>query len=221
MTYNPADDRYENMIYNRCGRSGLVLPAISLGLWQNFGSIDDFETGRNMIHRAFDRGITHFDLANNYGPVPGSAEENFGKILKQDFSSLRDELIISTKAGYEMWAGPYGNFGSRKYLLASLDQSLKRMQLPYVDIFYSHRPDPDTPIEETIRGACFFTFHFSLLHFALLKISSIPCNSSRVKSKLFSESILSSNCFTELDPIKTEVTLLSFNNQAMAICASV
>lgn len=152
MAYVPQEDRYENMIYNRCGRSGLLLPAISLGLWQNFGSIDNFKTAKQMIHRAFDRGITHFDLANNYGPVPGSAEENFGKILKKDFSSCRDELIISTKAGYEMWAGPYGNFGSRKYMLASLDQSLKRMQLPYVDIFYSHRPDPDTPIEETMMA---------------------------------------------------------------------
>ena len=138
------------MVYNRCGKSGIKLPAISLGLWLNFGSVDDFENGRSMIRRAFDRGITHFDLANNYGPVPGSAEENFGKILKEDFGTLRDELIISTKAGYEMWPGPYGNMNSRKYLLASLDQSLKRMQIPYVDIFYSHRPDPDTPIEETM-----------------------------------------------------------------------
>ena len=141
------------MIYNRCGKSGLLLPAVSLGLWQNFGSVDDFKNARQMIHRAFDRGITHFDLANNYGPLPGSAEENFGKILKKDFTGyLRDELIISTKAGYTMWPGPYGDHGSRKYLLASLDQSLKRMQLDYVDIFYSHRPDPETPIEETMMA---------------------------------------------------------------------
>ena len=141
------------MIYNRCGKSGILLPAISLGLWHNFGSVDVFENGRAIVRRAFDRGITHFDLANNYGPEPGSAEENFGKILQQDFSgNLRDELIISTKAGYLMWPGPYGEWGSRKYLLSSLDQSLKRMRLEYVDIFYSHRPDPNTPLEETMMA---------------------------------------------------------------------
>ncbi len=153
MTYTPSADRYSKMLYNRCGKSGVLLPAISLGLWHNFGSVDDFENGRSIIRRAFDRGITHFDLANNYGPEPGTAEENFGKILKQDFTgNLRDELIISTKAGYLMWPGPYGEWGSRKYLLSSLDQSLKRMQLEYVDIFYSHRPDPDTPLEETMMA---------------------------------------------------------------------
>lgn len=153
MPYVPASDRYDSMQYNRCGKSGLKLPAISLGLWHNFGSVDVFENGRNMIRRAFDRGVTHFDLANNYGPKPGSAEENFGRILKKDFSGyLRDELIISTKAGYLMWPGPYGEWGSRKYLLASLDQSLRRMGLDYVDIFYSHRPDPDTPLEETMMA---------------------------------------------------------------------
>lgn len=153
MTYTPSPDRYEKMIYNRCGKSGILLPAISLGLWHNFGSVDVFENGRSIIRRAFDCGITHFDLANNYGPKPGSAEENFGKILKLDFpDNLRDELIISTKAGYLMWPGPYGDWGSRKYLLSSLDQSLKRMQLEYVDIFYSHRPDPDTPLEETMMA---------------------------------------------------------------------
>jgi L-glyceraldehyde 3-phosphate reductase len=141
------------MLYNRCGKSGVLLPAISLGLWHNFGSVDDFENGRGIVRRAFDRGITHFDLANNYGPAPGTAEENFGKILKHDFTgNLRDELIISSKAGYLMWPGPYGEWGSRKYLLSSLDQSLKRMQLEYVDIFYSHRPDPDTPLEETMMA---------------------------------------------------------------------
>ena len=143
--------RYETMQYNRCGKSGLLLPAVSLGLWHNFGSVDDFNNGQKIIRRAFDLGITHFDLANNYGPAPGTAEENFGKILKKNFAgNLRDELIISTKAGYLMWPGPYGEWGSRKYLLSSLDQSLKRMKLDYVDIFYSHRPDPDTPIEETM-----------------------------------------------------------------------
>ena len=140
------------MKYNRCGRSGLKLPAISLGLWHNFGGVDDPKTARAMIRRAFDLGITHFDLANNYGPPPGSAEKNFGKILQQDFSSHRDELIISTKAGWDMWPGPYGNFGSRKYLIASLYQSLQRMGLDYVDIFYHHRPDPETPMEESLQA---------------------------------------------------------------------
>lgn len=150
--YSPEIDRYDEMKYNRCGRSGLKLPAISLGLWHNFGSVDNIGNARAMIRRAFDLGITHFDLANNYGPSPGSAEENFGKILRKDFSSYRDELIISTKAGYLMWSGPYGDWGSRKYLLASLDQSLKRMGLDYVDIFYHHRPDPETPLEETMQA---------------------------------------------------------------------
>jgi L-glyceraldehyde 3-phosphate reductase len=150
--YAPATDRYDSMQYNRCGKSGIRLPAISLGLWHNFGSIDSFENGRQIVRRAFDKGITHFDLANNYGPEPGSAEENFGKILQKDFNTgtLRDELIISSKAGYLMWPGPYGEWGSRKYMISSLDQSLRRLQLDYVDIFYSHRPDPSTPIEETM-----------------------------------------------------------------------
>ncbi|MBS1567095.1 MAG: aldo/keto reductase, partial [Bacteroidetes bacterium] len=153
MTYVPSATRYDSMQYNRCGKSGLLLPAISLGLWHNFGSVDVFDNGRAIVRRAFDRGITHFDLANNYGPEPGSAEENFGQILKKDFTGyLRDELVISSKAGYLMWPGPYGNWGSRKYLLSSLDQSLQRMQLDYVDIFYSHRPDPETPLEETMMA---------------------------------------------------------------------
>jgi len=153
MTYTPSSERYSKMQYNRCGRSGLLLPAISLGLWHNFGSVDVFENGRKIIHYAFDNGITHFDLANNYGPVPGSAEENFGKILSQDFKgNLRDELIISSKAGYHMWSGPYGEWGSKKYLIASCNQSLKRIGLDYVDIFYSHRPDPGTPLEETMMA---------------------------------------------------------------------
>ncbi len=153
MIYIPAEDRYSKMQYNRCGKSGLLLPAISLGLWHNFGSVDVFENGRKIIHHAFDNGITHFDLANNYGPLPGSAEENFGKILKKDFTGhLRDELIISSKAGYLMWPGPYGEWGSRKYLISSCNQSLQRMGLEYVDIFYSHRPDPETPMEETMMA---------------------------------------------------------------------
>ena len=148
--YLPAENRYESMRYNRVGRSGLKLPAVSLGLWHNFGGVDTLENARAMLHRAFDLGITHFDLANNYGPPPGSAEENFGRIFARDFKTYRDELIISSKAGYWMWPGPYGEWGSRKYLVSSCDQSLKRMGLDYVDIFYSHRPDPDTPLEETM-----------------------------------------------------------------------
>ncbi len=150
MTYQPDPKRYEQAEFRRCGRSGIVLPPISLGLWQNFGGADVFETGRAVIRRAFDRGVTHFDLANNYGPPYGSAEENFGLILKKDFRDLRDELIISSKAGWDMWPGPYGIGGSRKYLIASLDQSLKRMGLEYVDIFYSHRPWDNVPLEETM-----------------------------------------------------------------------
>ena len=152
MQYRPSDSRYKSMKYIRCGKSGIKLPAISLGLWHNFGGVDTHENSRNMIMRAFDLGITHFDLANNYGPPGGSAEETFGKILKQDLAGYRDELIISTKAGYYMWPGPYGEWGSRKYLVASLDQSLQRMGLDYVDIFYSHRPDPETPLEETMTA---------------------------------------------------------------------
>ena len=148
--YLPAENRYEGMRYNRVGRSGLKLPPVSLGLWHNFGGVDTLENCRAMLQRAFDLGITHFDLANNYGPPPGSAEENFGVIFRQDFKPFRDELIISSKAGYLMWPGPYGEWGSRKYLVASCDQSLKRMGLDYVDIFYSHRPDPETPLEETM-----------------------------------------------------------------------
>lgn len=148
--YLADSQRYETMKYNRTGKSGVLLPAISLGLWHNFGFVDNIENGRDVLRTAFDLGITHFDLANNYGPPPGSAEENFGKILNEDFKSYRDELFIATKAGYGMWEGPYGEWGSRKYLISSLDQSLKRMGLDYVDIFYHHRPDPDTPLEETM-----------------------------------------------------------------------
>jgi L-glyceraldehyde 3-phosphate reductase len=150
MNYVAANDRYKQMVYRRCGNSGLKLPVISLGLWHNFGGVDRFEDARAMILRAFDLGITHFDLANNYGPPPGSAEETFGRVLKSDLGRYRDELVISTKAGYLMWPGPYGEWGSRKYVLASLDQSLRRMGLDYVDIFYSHRFDPETPLEETM-----------------------------------------------------------------------
>lgn len=150
--YIADEQRYEKMTYRRCGRSGLKLPLLSLGLWHNFGGNDDMKNAREILRTAFDNGITHFDLANNYGPPYGSAEENFGKFLKQDFVNYRDELVISTKAGWDMWPGPYGNFGSRKYLISSLDQSLKRMGLDYVDIFYHHRPDPKTPLEETLKA---------------------------------------------------------------------
>ena len=198
--YHPTIDRYAAMKYNRTGNSGLFLPAVSLGLWHNFGSVDNFENAQSIIRRAFDRGITHFDLANNYGPVPGSAEENFGKILKKDFTgNLRDELIISTKAGYRMWDGPYGEWGSRKYLLSSLDQSLKRMQLDYVDIFYHHRPDPDTPLEETMSaldlivrqgkalyvGVSTYSAEQSVKAFEMLKQMGTPCLIHQPKYSMF------------------------------------
>ena len=152
MPNQPDSARYTAMTYNRCGRSGLKLPALSLGLWHNFGGVDPYENGRAMIRKAFDLGVTHIDIANNYGPPPGSAEEAFGRILRQDFAGLRDELVISTKAGWKMWEGPYGDWGSRKYLVSSLDQSLKRLGLDYVDILYHHRPDPETPLEETMAA---------------------------------------------------------------------
>jgi len=152
MAYTANEARYNNMVYRRCGKSGIKLPMISLGLWHNFGGVDVFENSREILWHAFDNGITHFDLANNYGPPAGSAEETFGQVMDKDFRSYRDEMIISTKAGYYMWPGPYGEWGSRKYLVSSLDQSLKRMKLDYVDIFYSHRPDPETPIEETMMA---------------------------------------------------------------------
>lgn len=181
MAYTPSENRYESMLYRRCGKSGIRLPEISLGLWHNFGGVDVFENFRKILWRAFDSGITHFDLANNYGPPPGSAEENFGIIMKKDFGSLRDELIISTKAGWGMWPGPYGDFGSRKYLLASLDQSLKRMKLDYVDIFYSHRPDPETPLEETM-GALAQAVHQGKALYA--GISSYPADITKKASEI-------------------------------------
>jgi len=189
MTYNPLEESYDNMTYRRCGKSGIKLPEISLGLWHNFGSVDILENFRKILWRAFDKGITHFDLANNYGPVPGSAEENFGLILKKDFNNLRDEMIISTKAGWEMWPGPYGNFGSRKYLLASLDQSLKRMNLDYVDIFYSHRPDPETPLEETM-GALAQAVHQGKALYA--GISSYPADLTKKAAEILKE--MNVNC---------------------------
>lgn len=172
MIYTPDNQRYQNIKYRRCGNSGLLLPEISLGLWHNFGGVDVFEDYRKIIQVAFDKGITHFDLANNYGPPPGSAEENFGVIFKKDLANYRDELIISTKAGYRMWEGPYGEWGSKKYLVSSLDQSLKRMGLDYVDIFYSHRPDPHTPIEETMGALDLFVKQGKALYVGISSYSA-------------------------------------------------
>jgi L-glyceraldehyde 3-phosphate reductase len=181
MTYLPSEKRYEGVDYRRCGRSGIVLPPVSLGLWQNFGGTDVFETGRAVIRRAFDRGMTHFDLANNYGPPYGSAEEMFGDVLRKDFAELRNELIISTKAGWDMWPGPYGIGGSRKYLTASLDASLKRMGLDYVDIFYSHRPSPETPLEETMGALALAVRQGKALY---VGISSYSPDATREAAKL-------------------------------------
>ena len=184
MKYTANEKRYDSMIYNRSGKSGLKLPAISLGLWHNFGDNDNFENCRDMLRFAFDNGVTHFDLANNYGPPPGSAETNFGKIFNEDFKSHRDELVISTKAGWEMWKGPYGNFGSRKYLVASLDQSLKRMGLDYVDIFYHHRPDPETPLEETMGALDYIVKSGRALY---VGISSYNADETRRAAKILKE----------------------------------
>ncbi len=182
--YTPNENRYNIMEYKRCGRSGLLLPRIALGLWHNFGSIDSFENAKDMIFTAFDLGITHFDLANNYGPVYGSAEETFGRIISNELHPYRDELIISTKAGYDMWPGPYGNFGSRKYLMASLDQSLKRMKLDYVDIFYHHRPDPDTPLEETMNALSDIVRQGKALYVGL---SNYNADQTRAAAKILAE----------------------------------
>ncbi len=197
--YNPSPTRYDTMKYNRCGNSGLLLPSISLGLWHNFGNVDNYENGRSIICRAFDRGITHFDLANNYGPPPGEAEKTFGKVLKQDLAAYRDELIISSKAGYHMWPGPYGEWGSKKYLVASCNQSLQRLGIEYVDIFYSHRYDPNTPMEETMMaldgivksgkalyaGISSYTATQSLAAFAILKKLGTPCIIHQPKYSMF------------------------------------
>ncbi len=207
--YTPDSTRYDKMEYRYCGKSGLMLPVISLGLWHNFGSVDNFETATDMVKCAFDNGITHFDLANNYGPVPGSAEENFGKILKKDFSSYRDEMIISSKAGHDMWAGPYGGNSSRKNLMASIDQSLKRTGLEYFDIFYSHRYDGVTPVEETIQtlidivkcgkalyaGISKYPAEKAEIAYKMLKEAGVPCLLSQYRYNMFDreveESILS------------------------------
>jgi L-glyceraldehyde 3-phosphate reductase len=184
MTYQANTARYEYLKYNKCGKSGVKLPPISLGLWHNFGGFDLFENGRTMIRKAFDAGITHFDLANNYGPPAGSAEENFGIIMEKDFRPYRDEMILSTKAGYMMWDGPYGDWGSRKYLLSSLDQSLKRMKLDYVDIFYSHRPDPDTPLEETMGALAYAVKQGKAIYAG---ISNYPADKAKLASRMLRE----------------------------------
>ena len=181
MTYQPSTSRYQSMQYRRSGRSGLKLPAVSLGLWHNFGGVDVYENSRAMVLRAFDLGITHFDLANNYGPPPGSAEETFGQILAKDLRPYRDELVISSKAGYYMWEGPYGEWGSRKYLISSLDQSLKRMGLEYVDIFYHHRPDPETPLEETMQALDYAVRSGRALY---VGISNYPADKAREASQI-------------------------------------
>lgn len=197
--HQPSIERYKNMEYRRCGNSGIKLPAFSLGLWHNFGNVNNFENSRDLIQTAFDNGITHFDLANNYGPPPGSAEENFGRILHQDFKNYRDEMIISSKAGYTMWNGPYGDWGSKKYLVSSLDQSLKRMKLDYVDIFYHHRPDPETPLEETMTaldlivrqgkalyvGLSNYNAEQTLKAIAILKQLGTPCLIHQPKYSMF------------------------------------
>ncbi|KAF2507015.1 L-glyceraldehyde 3-phosphate reductase [Flavobacterium zhairuonense] len=203
MTYIPNLNRYQKMQYRRCGNSGLLLPALSLGLWHNFGGIDNIENAREILHTAFNNGITHFDLANNYGPPPGSAEITFGEIFKQDFKEYRDELLISTKAGWPMWDGPYGDFGSKKHLIASLDQSLKRMGLDYVDIFYHHRPDPNTPMEETMAALDLIVRQGKALYvgvssyspaetekaYAILKNLGTPCVIHQPKYSMFERSV--------------------------------
>lgn len=199
MSYEPQKQRYDNITYKRCGKSGVMLPPVSLGLWHNFGGVDDFNNARKILHFAFDKGINHFDLANNYGPPPGSAEITLGKVLKSDFQNHRDELLISTKAGYGMWAGPYGDYGSRKYLMSSLDQSLKRLGLDYVDLFYHHRPDPETPIEETMQALSDIVHSGKALYvgisnypadlaepaFALLKANNTPAIIHQAKYNMF------------------------------------
>jgi L-glyceraldehyde 3-phosphate reductase len=184
MPYDASPNRYDSIQYRRCGRSGLMLPAISLGLWHNFGGVDTFENARAMVRRAFDLGITHFDIANNYGPPAGSAEETFGRLMKQDLAPYRDELVISTKAGYWMWNGPYGDWGSRKYLISSLDQSLKRLGLTYVDIFYHHRPDPSTPLEETMAALDFVVRSGRALY---VGISNYPPDQARQAARILRE----------------------------------
>ena len=198
--YTPLDNRYQNMQYPRCGKSGLRLPAISLGLWHNFGDTGNYENMKKMCFTAFDNGITQFDLANNYGPQPGSAERNFGRILREELGAYRDEIIVTTKAGYDMWEGPYGNFGSRKYLLASLDQSLARMGLPYVDIFYHHRMDPETPLEETMGALAQAVFSGKALYAGLSNYDGETLKKAEAILKEYKVPfIINQNCYHILD----------------------
>lgn len=213
--YKALDSRYDKMKYKRCGKSGLLLPRVALGLWHNFGSVDSYENMKQMLFTAFDLGITHFDLANNYGPVPGSAEENFGRIMQSDLRQYRDEIIISTKAGYDMWPGPYGNWGSRKYLMSSLDQSLKRMNVDYVDIFYHHRSDPDTPLEETMNALSDIVRQGKALYVGvsnynseqvkkaaeILKRNGTPLLIDQVRYNMFDRHIEDDNLFDTLDEV--------------------
>ncbi len=194
--YKASNERYNNMTYNRCGDSGLLLPAVTMGLWHNFGDRDCFETMRQMCFTAFDNGITHFDIANNYGPAPGSAERNFGEILRRDLGAYRDEMIISTKAGYYMWEGPYGNLGSRKYLIASLNQSLQRLGLDYVDIFYHHRPDPDTPLEETMTALADIVRSGKALYVGLSNYNGEQLEKAEaILSELHVPFVINQNCY--------------------------
>lgn len=213
--YKALDSRYDKMKYKRCGKSGLLLPRVALGLWHNFGSVDSYENMKQMLFTAFDLGITHFDLANNYGPVPGSAEENFGRIMQSDLRQYRDEIIISTKAGYDMWPGTYGNWGSRKYLMSSLDQSLKRMNVDYVDIFYHHRSDPDTPLEETMNALSDIVRQGKALYVGvsnynseqvkkaaeILKRNGTPLLIDQVRYNMFDRHIEDDNLFDTLDEV--------------------
>ncbi|HUX94593.1 MAG TPA: aldo/keto reductase [Bacteroidales bacterium] len=200
--YSADSDRYKTMKYNRCGKSGLLLPAISLGLWHNFGFVDDFDNCREIIRTAFNHGITHFDLANNYGPPPGSAEEIFGSILRKDFSSYRDEMVITSKAGYEMWDGPYGEWGSRKYLVASLNQSLRRMNLEYVDIFYSHRFDPNTPLEETMMALDYIVRSGKALYAGISNYSPEQTSEAlKILSMLGTPCLINQSRFSMLDRV--------------------
>ncbi|MFA6938059.1 MAG: aldo/keto reductase [Treponema sp.] len=213
--YKALDSRYDKMKYKRCGKSGLLLPRVALGLWHNFGSVDSYENMKQMLFTAFDLGITHFDLANNYGPAAGSAEENFGRIMQSDLRQYRDEMVISTKAGYDMWPGPYGNWGSRKYLMSSLDQSLKRMNVDYVDIFYHHRPDPDTPLEETMNALSDIVRQGKALYVGvsnynseqvkkaaeILKRNGTPLLIDQVRYNMFDRHIEDDNLFDTLDEV--------------------
>lgn len=221
MGYHASDNRYETMKYNRIANSGLKLPALSLGMWHNFGSTTPYETAKSIALAAFDNGITHFDLANNYGPVPGSAEETIGKLLKEELNGYRDELIISTKAGYEMWAGPYGDGGSRKYLIASLDQSLKRLGLDYVDIFYHHRPDPNTPLEETMEALVDIVKSGKALYIGLSNYNPVQLEAAEeVLTKMGRKCLIHQHRYSMLERTRKDLNpvLEKYGTGAIAFC---